>query len=275
MLVFWCQLVVLLLAARLGGYALRLVGQPRVVGELLAGVALGPSLLGQVWPGGWRWLFPDDDRQAGLLLGLAWFGIVLLLTTTGAETDLDAMRRQGRAALTTAIGSLVLPFAAGLALGWWLPDGFVGASAGRGTFAVFMGIALAISSLPVAARILGDLGLLHRPLGQLVLAVAMTNDIVGWILLGVLAGVAERGAVSLGGLAVAIAGTALVRIVVLGAGASLLDASLREDSVARTPSVWGRRSTLAAHSKSSLRPSGSRSECSTQRRTRRSCSWRS
>ena len=92
-----------------GGYVARILGQPRVIGELLAGVALGPSLAGEVWPHGWRWLFPDDDQQAGLLLGLAWFGIVLLLMTTGAETNLAIIGRQGRAALTTALGSLVVP----------------------------------------------------------------------------------------------------------------------------------------------------------------------
>lgn len=226
LLVFWCQLLVLLFVARLGGYLLRLIGQPRVVGELLAGVALGPSLFGQVWPEGWRWLFPDDAGQAGLLLGLAWFGIVLLLMTTGIETDLAAVRRQGRATLTTAFGSLVVPFAAGLGLGWWLPAGFTAPGTSRWIFAVFMGIALAISSLPVAARILGDLGLLHRPLGQLVLTVAMTNDVVGWILLGVLAGVAERGTVSIRELSVAIAGTAIVTAVVLGLGGRTLDAVL-------------------------------------------------
>ena len=210
LLVFWCQLLVLLTAARVGGYVLRLAGQPRVIGELVAGVVLGPSVFGELWPRGWTWLFPDDDRQAGLLLGLAWFGIVLLLMTTGAETDLSAVRRHGRAMVTTAVGSLVVPFGAGIALGWWLPVGFIGDQGSRGTFAVFIGIALAISSLPVAARILGDLGLLHRPLGQLVLTVAMTNDVVGWILLGILAGVAERGSVSTGELSIVIAGTVAI-----------------------------------------------------------------
>lgn len=222
LLLFWCQLLVLLAGARLGGYALRLIGQPRVVGELLAGVALGPSLLGQVWPRGWQWLFPDDERQAGLLLGLAWFGIVLLLVTTGAETDLGAIRRHGRAVVTTSIGSLFVPFGAGIAVGFLLPAAFVGNS-GTATFAVFIGVALAISSLPVAARILGDLGLLHRPVGQLVLAVAMTNDVVGWILLGVLAGVAESGTVSIGGLIVAIIGVVFVTVLTLTLGPLLLD----------------------------------------------------
>ncbi len=225
LLLFWCQLLVLLVGARLGGYALRLVGQPRVVGELLAGVLLGPTLFGQVWPRGWAWLFPDDDRQAGLLLGLAWFGIVLLLVTTGAETDLAAIRRQGRAVVTTTLGSLLIPFAAGVAVGWILPADFVGSDS-RVTFAVFIGVALAISSLPVAARILSDLGLLHRPFGQLVMAVAMTNDVVGWILLGVLAGVAENGNVSLSGVVVAIIGMAIVTAVVLVAGAHFLDGVL-------------------------------------------------
>lgn len=222
LLLFWCQLFVLLIAARAGGYVLRLIGQPRVVGELLAGVALGPSALGQVWPRGWAWLFPEDDRQAGLLLGLAWFGIVLLLVTTGAETDLASIRRQGRVVVTTAIGSLFVPFGAGIAVGWLLPDAFVGSS-GKTTFAVFMGVALAISSLPVAARILGDLGLLQRPIGQLVLAVAMTNDVVGWILLGVLAGVAEGAGVSVGGVVIAVAGVVLVTILTLTLGPPLLD----------------------------------------------------
>jgi Kef-type K+ transport system membrane component KefB len=228
LLVFWCQLVVLLLAGRAGGYALRRVGQPRVIGELLAGVALGPSIAGELWPSGWDWLFPDDDRQAGLLLGLAWFGVVLLLMDTGADTDLGLIRRQGRAATTTAIGSLLVPLGAGISLGLLLPDGFVGREATRWTFAVFVAIALAISSLPVAARILGDLGLLTRPIGQLVLAVAMTNDVIGWILLGLLAGAAETGRVSVPDLLVAVIGMAAISVVVLAAGPRALDVALRQ-----------------------------------------------
>ncbi len=223
LLVFWCQFLVLLVGARAGGYLVRLAGQPRVIGELLAGVALGPSLLGLVWPDGWAWLFPDDDRQAGLLLGLAWFGIVLLLMTTGAETDLSSIRRQGRATMSTAVGSLVAPLGAGIGLGLVLPDSFVGDDGRRWVFAFFIGIALAISSLPVAARILSDLGLLTRPMGQLVLTVAMTNDVIGWLMLGVLAGVAETGSVSIGGLGVAVTGMIVVSVLVLALGNRVLD----------------------------------------------------
>ena len=70
----------------------------------MAGVILGPTVFGQLSPTTWNWLFPPDDRQAGLLLGLAWLGIVLLLTTTGAEVDLTSMRRHGRAFASTTVG---------------------------------------------------------------------------------------------------------------------------------------------------------------------------
>ena len=167
LLVFWCQLVALLAMSQLGGWAARALGQPRVIGELLAGVALGPSIAGEIWPAQWRWLFPDDDRQAGLLLGLAWFGIVLLLMKTGVDTDLGLIRQQGRAAATTAVGSLVVPLGVGIALGLVMPAIFVGGDTDRWVFAVFIGIAMAISSLPVAARIMSDLGVLTAPIGQL------------------------------------------------------------------------------------------------------------
>ncbi len=227
LLVFWVQLVVLLFTARVGGYVLRRMGQPRVIGELLAGLLLGPSIAGNVWPGGWHWLFPDSDRQAGLLLGLAWFGIVLLLMTTGAETDPAEIRRQGRAATWTAIGSLVVPLAFGTGLGLLLPDAFLGIEAGRTSFALFMGVAMAISSLPVAARIMSDLGILHMPVGQLVLAVAMSNDVIGWILLGVLAGSVGGDGVSFTDLAVSVVGMVVITVVVLGLGRRFLDATMR------------------------------------------------
>ena len=131
LLVFWCQLLVVLGVARAGGYLARRVGMPRVIGELLAGVALGPSLLGQVWPSAFEWLFPTDQGQAGLLLGLAWIGIVFLLGITGADIDTSTIRRQGRAATTTTIGSLVIPLGVGALVGSQLPDGFLGDASRR------------------------------------------------------------------------------------------------------------------------------------------------
>ena len=228
LLVFWCQLVVLLLAARAGGYVARRVGQPRVVGELLAGVVLGPSVFGEVWVEGWEWLFPPDERQAGLLLGLAWFGIVLLLMTTGAELDLETVRDAGRPTILTTVGSLVVPLGVGLAVGAWLPASFLGDDGRRWVFALFVGVALAISSLPVAARILGDLGLLRRPVGQLVLTVATLNDIVGWLLLGVVVSLVEGGSVSFGDLAIAVVGMIVIGVLVIALGSRFLDRAIVE-----------------------------------------------
>lgn len=127
LLVLWCQILVVLFFARAGGYAARRIGMPRVIGELLAGVVLGPSLFGHLWPTGFAWLFPASERQAGLLLGLAWVGIVFLLGTTGAEVDLSTIRSQGRAAIFVTVGSLGMPLVVGAVVGSLLPDFFVGA----------------------------------------------------------------------------------------------------------------------------------------------------
>ncbi len=220
--VFWCQLLIVLGVARAGGYLARRVGMPRVIGELLAGVALGPSLLGQVSPAGFRWLFPADERQAGLLLGLAWIGIVFLLGITGAEINTSMIRRQGRAATTATIGSLVVPLLVGALVGSLVPDSFVG-DAARTVFVLFFAVAFAISSLPVAARILSDLGLMDRPVAHLALGVATVNDIVGWLLLGVVVGVAESGTFDVGPVAVAIVVVLVTSVVVLRYGPRCLD----------------------------------------------------
>lgn len=225
--VFWCQLLVVLGVARAGGFLARRLGMPRVIGELLAGVALGPSLLGQVWPNAFEWLFPADERQAGLLLGLAWIGIVFLLGITGAEIDMSSIRRQGRAATTATIGSLIIPLSVGAAVGSQLPGRFLGESS-RWVFVMFFAVAFAISSLPVAARILGDLGLMERPVAHLALGVATVNDIVGWLLLGVVVGVAESGAIEVGRLFTAIMVVTITTVLVLRFGPRVLDRTAAE-----------------------------------------------
>lgn len=220
--VFWCQLLVVLGVARGGGYLARRIGTPRVIGELLAGVALGPSFLGLFWPAGFDWLFPANERQAGLLLGLAWIGIVFLLGITGAEIDASTLRRQGRAATTATIGSLVVPLLFGALMGSQLPGSFLGGST-RTVFVLFFAVAFAISSLPVAARILSDLGLMNRPIAHLALGVATVNDIVGWLLLGVVVGIAESGTFDIGPLGVAVLVVLSTSWVVLRYGPRALD----------------------------------------------------
>ncbi len=223
LLVFWCQILLVLVAARFGGYVLRRLGQPRVIGELLAGVALGPSLAGRVWPSGFDWLFPASDRQSGLLLGLAWIGIVFLLGVTGAEVDLRVVGSQGRAAVTATVGSLAVPLLAGAVVAALIPSSYIGDGSTRTVFVAFFAVAFAISSLPVAARILGDLGLMATPVAQLALGVATANDIVGWLLLGVVTGIADTGSIDPSSIVVALVVVCTLAVVVIRFGPAALD----------------------------------------------------
>lgn len=193
LLIFWIQLFVLLMAAHTLGALARRFGQPPVIGALAAGLVLSQSVLGALWPEGYAWLFPQDDLQIGLLQGVAWVGVGLLMIVTGFETDLDLVRRLGRAAMAVATGSLVVPMAAGFSLGFVMPETLVGPSASRTIFALFMATALGISALPVIARMLAELDLMRRNFGQITLAAATANDIVGWIMLGAVAGAARSG----------------------------------------------------------------------------------
>ena len=121
LLIFWLQLLALLLAARVLGGLMRSIEQPAVIGELAAGLLLGPSVFGHLAPELHGWLFPDDPLQRSLLAGPAWIGVFLLLVLTGMETDPALIRRLGRATGRVAIGSLVLPVLAGVALGAGCP----------------------------------------------------------------------------------------------------------------------------------------------------------
>ncbi len=198
LLVFWVQLAVLVCTARLLGGLMRRIGQPAVIGELAAGLLLGPSVFGKVWPSGFHWFLPDDPMSGAAIVAVGWIGAALLLVVTGFETDLQLIRRFGRAAAFVGTGSLVVPFAGGLAVGFALPEEFFGHGTTRLVFALFIATALSISSLPVIAKILSELHLMRRNFGQINLAAGMANDTVGWLLLGVISGLAASGKVSVG-----------------------------------------------------------------------------
>jgi Kef-type K+ transport system membrane component KefB/nucleotide-binding universal stress UspA family protein len=192
LLVFWVDLVVLVVTARLLGALFLRIGQPSVVGELCAGLVLGPSVLGKLWPQAEEFLFPGGATESGLILVVALVGIVMMLIYTGFETDLSLIRQLGKATAFVAGFSVLLPLILGLGTGSLLPGEFVGKE-GRTLFILFMGTALAISSLPVIAKILSEMRLTRRNFGQVILAAGMANDVVGWLLLGALAGVARSG----------------------------------------------------------------------------------
>jgi Kef-type K+ transport system membrane component KefB len=207
------QLSVLLFMARFLGEIMRKLGQPPVVGELLAGVVLGPSVFGVLLPDLQSSIFPVDQHQADLLAVVSWIGVLFLLIVTGLETDLRLIKRRGRSALVISAGGIVVPFASGLALGMSLPDAYLSHPDGRLVFALFMAVAMSISAVPVIAKVLMDLKLTRRDIGQLILAAAMTDDTVGWILLSVVAGLATAGTVNVLSVAQAV-GSAVVFLLV-------------------------------------------------------------
>lgn len=202
------QLALLLLLARTLGEIARRLGQPSVVGELLAGIILGPTLLGGLSPFVDTWLIPDAGAQGWLLEGAGLTGALFLLLITGMETDLALLRRHSRAAAGTSIGGITLPFVTGFVLGQYLPATLLGSEAERVVFALFIATAMSISAIPVIARVLMDLDLMRRDVGQTIIAAGMTDDAIGWTLLSVVAGLAAGDAVTLGSV-----GLALVRVI--------------------------------------------------------------
>jgi Kef-type K+ transport system membrane component KefB len=227
LLLFWLQLVVLLGTARALGVLMQRLRQPAVIGELTAGVLLGPSILGRLAPDLASWLFPGGAVESALILAVAWLGIALLLVVTGFETDLALLRRLGRPLIGLSTGSLLVPLVMGFGLGYVFPAEFWGERADQLGFALFMAVAMSISALPVIAKILGDMGLMRREIGQLTMASAMVNDLVGWLLLGAVVGVFTAGTIDLGALGVTFLSVLAFLALALTVGQRFADGVLR------------------------------------------------
>lgn len=191
------MLTLLLLTARVLGELAKRFDLPAVVGELLAGIVLGPSLLdavsvifGAIFASG-----TAVEPQFHLIEVVSWIGLLMLITLTGLETDLDLIVSRGVDATVIAVASIIVPFVLGFGFAWVLPDRFLAAEGQRLVFSLFVGTALSISALPVIAKILMDMGVIRRDFGQIKLAAGMINDTIGWILLALVAGLAEAGTI--------------------------------------------------------------------------------
>ncbi|HEY5080940.1 MAG TPA: cation:proton antiporter [Bauldia sp.] len=187
------QVLALIALARLLGEAMLWLKQPAVMGYLLAGILLGPSVLGWVWPDAEHWLFPADPGQKALISGISQFGILMLLLLAGMETDLALVRRVRRAAFTASLSGIALPFAAGFILGLTLPDSLLPDPGRRLVVCLFLGTALSISSVKIVATIVRDMGFLRRDVGQVILASAIVDDTIGWIIVAITLSLASRG----------------------------------------------------------------------------------
>ncbi|MDQ6797194.1 MAG: cation:proton antiporter [Actinomycetota bacterium] len=193
---FLVQFVLLLVAARILGQVATKFGLPSVVGELLAGFVLGPSLLGNIAPGLFDSIFPQVPEQVHLLEIVSWLGVIMLLILTGLETDVGLIARKGKGAAAISLGGILVPFGLGFMLGFVLPSDFVADPNKRLVFALFIGTAMSISAIPVIAKVLMEMKIIRRDIGQITLAAGMIDDTIGWILLSVVAGLASSGSVS-------------------------------------------------------------------------------
>jgi Kef-type K+ transport system membrane component KefB len=193
LLVFLLQLAVLLaLALLLGRVAVRF-GLPALVGELLTGVLLGPSVLGHVGPDLSGWLLPRNPDQMHLLDAVGQFGVLMLVGVAGAHLDIGGLRRRRNTAIRISAFGLVIPLTLGIGAGLLAPAALVADGSERVTFACFVGVAMSVSAIPVIAKTLADMKLLHRDIGQLTLTAGLDDDAVGWFGLALVSALATSG----------------------------------------------------------------------------------
>jgi Kef-type K+ transport system membrane component KefB len=174
------QLVVILAAARIGAWVFGKLGQPQVVGEIIAGLVLGPSLLGRFAPEAVASVFPADT--AAVFRVLSELGLVLLMFLIGLEFDFSHLRNVGRTAVGVAVAGIALPFALGVGLAMWMHPQ-IAADSNRTGFILIVAVALSITSIPVLGRIMIELNIHRTRVGTLTITAAAIDDALGWILL--------------------------------------------------------------------------------------------
>lgn len=184
------QWMIIIAAAWVFGRLGRKVGQPLAVGEILAGILLGPSALGAVWPADWPVLFPAETQQSLQLLGK--LGLILLLFQVGMEFDFGHLRTRSRTVTAVSLTGILAPFLCGLMIGPWLHREFAPALPRFG-FQLFLCIALSISALPIMGRILLELKLERTAIGAMGISAAAIDDVTGWILLAVATAIVTSG----------------------------------------------------------------------------------
>ncbi len=207
--VFLVEIALLLLVGRGLGEIMQRFGQPAVIGQLLAGLILGPSLFGWVWPEAHRLIFPDSAAQKNLLTGLSDIGVMMLLLLTGMETDLKLVRKIGAPAIAVTIAGVAVPFLCGFAAVEFLPASILADTHNRLVTALFVGTALSISSIKIVAMVVREMNFMRRNLGQIIVASAIMEDTVGWVIIALTLGIAGAGGIAFGSLAWTVIGTAL------------------------------------------------------------------
>lgn len=178
---FLIQLIIIIITSRVFGYFFKKIGQPTVMGEILAGIFLGPSILGTIFPEYLQAIFPPGSLDTMRILSQ--IGLILFMFVVGMELDLDILKTKARTAVTISNASIIIPFSLGVMLAYFLHDYYAPKDVPFYAFALFMGIAMSITAFPVLARIIRERSLRDKRIEAIAMTSAAINDVTGWVAL--------------------------------------------------------------------------------------------
>lgn len=188
------QIIVVLIVARFLGFVFKKIGQPSVIGEILAGIILGPSLVGYYFPDFFNFLFPQHSLDN--LNTISNIGLILFMFVVGMELDNKVLRARINESIAISQAGIIFPFALGMGLAYFLYERFVSPSVPFLSFALFAGVSMSITAFPVLARIAQERGIGKTKLGTVILACAAINDIMAWCILAVIIAIVKAGTVT-------------------------------------------------------------------------------
>ncbi len=185
------QIICILVVSRIFGFLFGKIGQPTVIGEILAGIVLGPSLLGYYFPGAFHFLFAPNSL--GNLYVLSQIGLILFMFTIGMDLNLGALKEKMGVTYVISHASIVIPYFFGMVLAYFVYTDFAAGRTSFTSFALFVGISMSITAFPVLARIVQEKGLTKTHLGTLAIASAAINDVTAWCVLAIAIAIARTG----------------------------------------------------------------------------------
>lgn len=192
--ILFLQIVVILIVSRLFGMLAHAVGQPTVIGEIIAGIFLGPSLLGMLFPGFSFFLFPVESLNT--LQFFSQVGLVFFMFIVGMELDVSILKKKAQDAVVVSHASIIVPYFLGMVLAYFIYERYAPANISFLSFSLFMGIAMSITAFPVLARILQEKGLTKTPLGTLAITCAAAGDVTAWCILPAVIAIAKSESIS-------------------------------------------------------------------------------
>lgn len=185
------QIITIIFVARFFGWICRKIGQPTVIGEMIAGIVLGPSLVGTIFPEYSALLFPKESL--GNLQFLSQIGLILFMYVVGMELDLSVLKNKAKDAVVISHASIIIPFTMGITLAYFIYRDFAPDGVAFSSFGLFLGIAMSITAFPVLARIVQERGLHRTRIGALVITCAAADDVTAWCILAAVIAIVKAG----------------------------------------------------------------------------------